>query len=159
MRSTPHCEPTRIMTKELRQQKKTELAVAIAQGQSVDLWARVNHVPRSTAHRWAGQPDVRATSEDCRRRARNCALRKMANRAYWASYHVAALARDAESEPVKLRALRSIVSSANAMSKLPVLKRRMAAIEEELREPIENAGPPSTEVPGSLMGTGDKLRK
>ena len=102
---TPRCEPIRVMTKELRQQKKTELAVAIAQGKSVDLWARVNHVPRSTAYRWAGHPDVQATSEACRRCAENRALRKMANRAYWASYHVAALARDAESEHVQLRAL------------------------------------------------------
>jgi hypothetical protein len=147
------------MTKKFRQQKKTELAVAIAQGKSVDLWARVNHVPRSTAYRWAGHPDVQATSEACRRRAQNRALRKMANRAYWASYHVAALARDAESEHVQLRALRSIVSGANAMSKLPVLKRRMSAIEEELHDSIENARPSPTEVPCSLMGTGDKLPK
>jgi hypothetical protein len=147
------------MTKELRQQKQIELAVAIAQGKSVDLWARDNHVPRSTAYRWAGQPDVRTTSETCRRRARKCALRKMANRAYWEAYHVAALARDAESESVKLRALRSILSGANAMSTLPVLKRRMSAIVEELHEPLENAGPSPTAVPCSLMETRVELAK
>ena len=64
----------------------------------------------------------------------------MANRAYRESYRIATLARDAESEPVRLRALRSILSGANTMSKLPVLKRRLAAINEELHESTENAG-------------------
>ena len=45
------------------------------------------------------------------------------------------------------------------MSKLPVLKRRMSAIEEELHDSIENARPSPTDVPCSLMGTGDKLPK
>ena len=118
------------MTKVLREKRKTGLALAIAQGRSVVLWARDNHVPRSAAYCWAGQPEVRATAESCRRRARNRALGRLANRAYWTSYQIATLARDAESASVKLRALRSILAGANAMSELPVLKRRMAAIKD-----------------------------
>ena len=56
------------MTKELRQKTKTQLALAIAQGRSVALWARDNQVPRSTAYDWAGEPGVRRTVEACRRR-------------------------------------------------------------------------------------------
>jgi hypothetical protein len=100
------------MTKEVRQQKKTALASALAQGRSVAWWARANHVPRSTAYRWAGAPEVQAAAESRRRRARTCALRRMASRAYWASYQVARLAESAECEFVKLRALRSIISGA-----------------------------------------------
>jgi hypothetical protein len=135
-----HREPIHAMTTELRQQRKAGLALAIAQGRSVALWARDNLVPRSTAYRWACQPEVRASAESCRRRAQDRALGRMANRAYWACYRVATLARDAESESVRLRALRSVLSGANAVSKFPVLKRRLAAINEELDESTENAG-------------------
>jgi hypothetical protein len=139
------------MTKELRQERKTALALAIAQGRSVALWARDNHVPRSTAYRWAGQPEVRATAESSRRRVRNRALGRMARRAYRASYQVATLAESAESESVRLRALQSIFSGAIAMSKLPVLKRRMSAIKEALHERTEKAGPSCPAAPRSLM--------
>ena len=59
------------MTKELRQKAKTQLALAIAQGTSVALWARANQVARSTAYRWASQPELRATAESCRWRVRD----------------------------------------------------------------------------------------
>jgi hypothetical protein len=132
--------PIRAMTKELRDQKQGGLVRAIAQGRSVALWARDNDVPRSTAYRWACQPQVRASAESCRRLAQDSALGKTANRAYWTCYRVATFARDAESESVRLRALRSVLSGANAMTKLPVLSRRLAAINEELDESTENAG-------------------
>jgi hypothetical protein len=134
------------MTKELRQQTKTGLAWAIA-----GLWARVNHVPRSTAFRWAGEPEVRATAGTCLGRAWNCALGRMANRANSASYQVAALARVAKSDSVKLWAPRSILSGAHAMSRVAVLNRRLAAIKDGLQEPTENAGPLSPETPCSLV--------
>ena len=120
------------MTNELRQKTKIPLALTIAQGRSVALWARDNQVPRSTAYRWASQPEVRAAAEFRRQRARNCALSRMASRAYRAFYEVATLAKCAESESVRLRALRSIVSGAIATSEFAVLKRRMSAIREEL---------------------------
>ncbi len=131
------------MTRELRQETKIQLALAlaIAQGRSVALWARDNQVPRSTAYRWASQPAVRAAAESRRRRARNRALGRMASRAYRASYEVATLAECAESESVRLRALRSIFSGAIATSKFAVLKRRMSGIKEELHERTEAAGP------------------
>jgi hypothetical protein len=110
------------MTNELRQERKTALAGAIAQGRSVALWARDNHVPRSTAYRPARQPEVRATAESSRRRARKCAVGRMARQAYRASYELATLAECAESEPVRLGALRSIFSGAIAMSKLPTMR-------------------------------------
>ena len=129
------------MTKELLQEKKTQLALAIAQGKSIALWAHDSRVPRSTAYRWARRPEVRAAAESCRRRARNRAAGRMARQAYWESYRIAKLARVAESEPVKLQALRSILSDAADVPKLSLLKRRMAAIKEELHEQADNASP------------------
>jgi len=129
------------MTKQLRDQSKAGLARAIAQGRSVALWASDNDVPRSTAYRWACQPEVRASVESCRRRIQDRALGGVADRAFWECYRIATLAGDAESsEFVRLRALRSVLSGANAMSRFPDLKRRLAAINEELHEPAENAG-------------------
>jgi hypothetical protein len=138
------------MTRELRQKTKIQLAIAIAQGRSVALWARDNQVPRSTAYRWASQPEVRAAAESRRRRARNCALGRMASRAYRASCEVAALAECAESESLRLRALRSIFSGANATSKFAVLKRRMSAIKQGLRKRFATAGPSCPAAPCSL---------
>ncbi len=141
------------MTKELLQEKKTQLALAIALGKSVGLWASENRVPRSTAYRWAGQPEVRSAAESLRRRARNRALGRMATRAYRESYRIAKLARVAGSDPVKLEALRSILSDAAAASDLSHLKRRMAAIKEELHEQADNSGPSCPAVPCSLVDT------
>ena len=53
---------------------------------------------------------------------------------------VATLARDAESDSVRLWALRSVLSGANAMSKFPALKGRLAANNDELHESTENVG-------------------
>jgi hypothetical protein len=108
-------------------------------------------VPRSTAYRWAGRPEVRSAAESCRRRACNRALRRMARRAYWESHRIAELARIAESEPVKLQALRSILADAAAVSNLSHLKRRVAAIQEELHEHADNAAAPCSGEPCSLV--------
>jgi hypothetical protein len=72
--------PIQAMTKEQRLQRKAGLALAIAQGRSVALWARDNDLPRSTAYRWACQPEVRASAESCRRRAQDRAVGRMAIR-------------------------------------------------------------------------------
>ena len=117
------------MSEELPNGRKTQLALAIAQGTSVGSWARDNDVPRRTAYRWASDPKVRHVVETCRRRARCRAIGRMARRATWASDQIAMLAKAAESEPVKLRAMRSIFSDIVAVSKFPDLKYRMAEIE------------------------------
>ena len=88
-----------------------------------------NQVPRSTAYRWATDPKVRRLIETCRRRARDRAIGRMARRATGAWDQIAMLAKGAESESVKLRALRSIFSDVVAVSKSPDLKYRMAEIE------------------------------
>jgi len=48
------------MPEERPRSRKTELALAIANGTSVTAWARGNQVPKRTAYRWAGEPEVRS---------------------------------------------------------------------------------------------------
>jgi hypothetical protein len=43
--------------------RKTELAMAMANGTPVTAWARGNQVPKRTACRWAGEAKVRAAVE------------------------------------------------------------------------------------------------
>jgi hypothetical protein len=80
-------------------------------------------------------------------------LAGIASRAYRAAYEVATLAERAESESVRLRALRSIFSGAIATSKFAVLKRRMSAIKEQLHERAETAGASCPAAPCSLVDT------
>ena len=145
------------MTKELRQKAKTQLALAIAQGRSVALWARDNQVPRSTAYRWASQPELRATVESCRRRARDRALGRMAMQAQRASEQIVKLAAGAESESVKLRALRAILAGVISVAKFSDLRRRMAAIEQQLHERTDNTE--SVVLSDAMFTSGHTLEK
>src|SRR5580704_10258320 len=129
--NSPRCSMSK---EEIPLSQHDQLAMAIAQGRSVALWARDNQVPRSTAYRWASQPELRATVKSCRRRARDRALGRMAMQAQRASDQIAKLAAGAESESVKLRALRSILAGVISVSKFSDLRRRLAAIEQELHE-------------------------
>jgi len=118
---------------EVPQKQKTQLALAMAQGVTVAAWARANRVPRRTANRWAADPNVRATAESCRRQALDRAVGRMATRATWAVDQIVALGTGAESESVKLRALRAVLSDMMKVSEFSALEGRLTGIEEELR--------------------------
>ena len=92
------------MSGEHRQSKKTHLALALAQGRSVTTWACANDVPRRTAYRWASEPAVRAAVESYRRRVIDRAVGRLAKHATWAADTIAKLAKDAQSESVRLSA-------------------------------------------------------
>jgi hypothetical protein len=123
-------------------QKKTQLALAIAQGASVVAWARANEVPKRTAFRWASEPMVRAAAESCRRRAVDQAVGRMARRATWAADQIAKLGKDAVSESVRLAALRAILSDMMAVSGFSGLEERVAQIEEQLSDETRSTGRP-----------------
>ncbi len=63
----------------LPEAKKIRLAVAIAEGESVAVWARENGVHRGTAFRWAREPSVRRAVEACRRRTLDQAIGRTTN--------------------------------------------------------------------------------
>jgi len=118
----------------LRKAKKVLLAAAIAEGESVDEWARENGVHRSTAFRWAREPSVRRVVEACRRRTLDQAIGRMTKRTPWACDRIAMLAEAAESESVQLRALGSMISNVMAVGKFSNLENRLAQLDDDYRE-------------------------
>ena len=52
--------PICAMSEESPQDRKTQLAFAVAQGSSLKKWAEANNVSRATAYRWADEPEVKA---------------------------------------------------------------------------------------------------
>jgi hypothetical protein len=130
------------MSEEHRPSKKTQLALAVAQGESVAEWARTNEVPRRTAFRWAKEVSVRTAVESFRRRSIDRAVGRMAGRANWAVKGITTLAAGAESESVRLRALRAMLSDMMAVAKFSGLEQRMTQIEVQLNERVGNAGRP-----------------
>jgi len=132
-----NAEQTQLVTplpQELPKAKKIRLAAAIAEGQSVARWASDNGVPRRTAFRWAGEPDVRRAVEGCRRRTLDRAIGRMNKRALWACDQIAELAKAAESESLRFRALRAMITDVMTVSKFSNMEGRLAQLEEDYRE-------------------------
>jgi hypothetical protein len=113
--------------------KQDQLAIAIARGKSVPAWARQNDVPRTTAYRWARDPDVRRLADDCRRRSVERALGWMTGHSLWAVKRIKKLAETADSDSVQLRALRTFVDDVIKVSDFANLEYRVAEMEEEDR--------------------------
>jgi|SRR5271165_4411164 len=120
------------MTEEPPKNTKTELALAIAQGVSVAAWARHHGVPRRTAFDWAKDPTVRKDVEAYRRCFIDQAVGRMSKKSTWIFDEIARIAENAESDSVRLRALRSLVTDVMAASKYWGLEFRMTGIEERL---------------------------
>ena len=122
------------MEKEVRRHKQMNLALAIAGGESITAWAKKNEVPRSKAFRWASDPEVRRQAEATRRRALGQAIGRLSSVAVKAANGILALAKEAESESVQLRASRAILADMIAVSKFSDLEYRMTEVEEQIRE-------------------------
>jgi hypothetical protein len=128
------------MSQEHPKGTKSQLALALAQGVSAAKWARAHEVPKNTAYRWARDPKVRKAVESHRRRAIDQAIGRMTERSTWAVGGIIAIARESESDSVRLRAFRAIFSDMMAVSKHSGLEARMADIEEKIEEQRGAAG-------------------
>jgi hypothetical protein len=122
------------MSEEETLSKKDQLALALAKGISIQAWARKNEVPRTTVYRWAAEPEVRKAMELHRRRLIDRAVGRMTDRYTWATDQIAALGRGAESESVRLSALRSILSDMMAVSRYSGFEERLTDMETRLDE-------------------------
>jgi hypothetical protein len=118
------------MNPELPRKKKIDLALAIAQGIAIIKWARANDVPKSTAFRWARDSNVRAMVENVRRRCVDRAVGHMAKNATYAATEIVRLGKEAESESVRLSALRAVLSKMMSVSEFSGLETRIAELEE-----------------------------
>ena len=120
------------MEKEVRRLKKINLALAVAEGESIAAWARQNEGPERTAQRWAQDRYVRREVDACRRRALNQAIGRMTRMSMNAVDGIVTLAREAESESVQLRAWRGVLADLMSVSKFSVLEYRVTELEEEV---------------------------
>src|SRR5271165_5908695 len=111
---------------------KTQLAVALAQGHSVAKWARDNDVPRTTAFRWARDPEVRKAVESCRRRVMDQAVGRMTGHTAEAIKGIVRIAWNTKSDTVELRAWLAVISDMMAVSKYSGMEVRMTEIEARL---------------------------
>jgi hypothetical protein len=127
------------MQEDLRKHQKTQLALAIARGESITAWARHHDVPERTAFRWASDPKVRRAVEAWRRRALNRAIGRLASLSMRAVKGIARLGKAAESEAVRLRAWRAVLADQMAVSRFSDLEQRMVEIEEQLRDQTGHA--------------------
>jgi hypothetical protein len=122
------------MSQEPREANKLQLAIALAQGSSISAWARANNVANETARRWAHEPKVRAEIEVFRRHAIDSAVGVLAKHANWAAAEICKLAGHAESESVKLSALKAVLANMMSVSKYSGLEERMGELEEHVRQ-------------------------
>ncbi len=113
-----------------KKNQKIKLARAIAQGGSITAWARKNNVPVRTAYRWAHDRKVREASDMWRRTTLSQAIGRMVRCSTPAVRGMERLAREADSEAVRLRAWRAILSDQMAMAKFSTLELRMTELEE-----------------------------
>jgi hypothetical protein len=137
---------------------KDELALALAEGVSIDNWASEHDVPKPTVYRRARETEVRKAVDDHRRRAADRAMGRMSKRYYWASDKIMALAECAESESIRLAALKMIFSNMQAVTKDSGIEERMTEIiEKRMTEILERLGGPDREASGtsSTAANGD----
>ncbi len=121
------------MSEEFEDPKKLGVAEAIARGMSICSWARKNDVPKTTAYRWAQQPQVRIEAQAIRRRMLDREAGAMTKRGVFALNGITRLASEAESESVQLNALKTIVTDAMRIARYAHPELRMAEFEEKLR--------------------------
>ena len=137
------------MPREFLKIRKTHRAVALAQGVSVQAWARANEVPGSTASPWASDPEVCHLVESIQRRVADRAIRGLSRRATRAASAILELAESAESESVRLKALQTVLADPMINGKYAKLKERVAGIERQLRErrKLSSRGPARSSRP------------
>jgi hypothetical protein len=120
------------MSEELPPILRDGLALAVARGNRISAWARQHDVPRSTAYRWAKDPELRRQVHELRRRFIDQALGSMASHSKQAVKAILELSQNAKSELVKLQALRSVLRDQLDVSEFADLEQRMNEIEEKL---------------------------
>ena len=89
-------------------------------------------MPCVTAYRWSKDPSVRKMAQELRRRALDRAVGQVAMRSGWLMGRLTKLAKEADCETVRLRALRGLFAEMIAVSKFSGLEARMTELEESL---------------------------
>src|SRR5262249_54418594 len=120
-------------------QLKTELALAVASGQSVAAWARAREVPERTAYSWAATSAFKATVERYRIRFVDRAIGRLARRATQAVEEIVTLSQTAKSEAVKLAAARAVLSELAGVTSHAAMQHQLAELRERIASLEGNA--------------------
>ena len=139
------------MQEDVHNDLKSQLALMIARGQTINAWASQNEVPLRTAYRWSRDPQVRGEVQEWRRFVLNLTIGRLARLSLKATDGIAKLGRGAESESVQLRAWRGVLADLMSVSKFSVLEYRMTEIEEQLLERTQLGPPPTNRHPPSRI--------
>ena len=123
--------------------KQDRLALALVAGKTIRDWAQENGVPERTAYRWASEPEVRRQIQDWRRAAIDNTLRFMAERSAAALDRIEELGKVADSDAVRLKANRSLVTDQIALARHSNLEHRLSLIEEDRSGKPGNANRPA----------------
>jgi hypothetical protein len=118
------------MQEDVRNDLKSQLALMIARGQSINAWASQNEVPLRTAYRWSREPQVRGEVQEWRRHVLDLTIGRLARLSLKATDGIAKLGAGAESESVQLRAWRAVLADQMAVAKFSDLEDRVTEIEE-----------------------------
>jgi hypothetical protein len=119
---------------ESNQSLKASLALAMAQGNSINKWSRRKNVPPRTAYRWSNDPKVRASVYRIRRRFLERAAGILAKNSTEAAQLILKLGKTASPDSVKLSALRAVFSEVINLTEFATLEGRVAEVEEQIRE-------------------------
>src|SRR4051812_42593854 len=120
------------MQEDVRNDLKSQLALMIARGQTINAWASQNDVPLRTAYRWSREPQVRGEVQEWRRFVLNLTIGRLARLSLKATDGIAKLGAGAESESVQLRAWRAVLADQMSVCKFSDLEDRMTELEEQV---------------------------
>jgi hypothetical protein len=123
------------MSEEPAKGTKTQLALAIAQGVPVAAWARSSGVSRRTAFYWAKHPEVRKMVLSCRRRVLDRAVGRMTKQSNEAVDTIVRISKEGDTDSVRLRAARAVLSDMIAVSSYSGLEERVTELEERIERP------------------------
>jgi transposase len=127
------------MSGDEREVRKSNLALALAQGMSAPKWGEKNGVKKSTAYKWAAEPEMRTRVNSIRRRALDRYVGRLSKRLVWSAEGVVQIADKATSESVRLSALRAIPTDMFKACTFGSLDDRMTALEARFNGRTENA--------------------
>ncbi len=121
------------MQEDVRNDLKSQLALMIARGKTINAWATQNDVPLRTAYRWSREPQVRGEVQEWRRFVLDLTIGRLARLSLKATDGIAKLGRGAESESVQLRAWRAVLADQMAVAKFSDLEDRVTEVEELIK--------------------------
>jgi hypothetical protein len=128
------CTDRTPMSKINNQYRKGELALALAGGTTVKAWAESNGVAERTAYAWARSREVLDQVDAIRRTVFEQAIGQLSNHVTEAAAEIARLAKEADSESVRLSAARAVLAELMSVSSYAALDRRMVDIERRLKD-------------------------